>query len=290
MAKSKQTKKSGFPPAAAPSKPPIIKRSTDKRPVRWDLVLLFLAITFGGTYLAIALRPSNGPPRYTYKVLKTYPHDAAAFTQGLLMDDGFLWESTGRLGESSIRKVNFETGEVIKNVPLEDQFFGEGLALHDDKFYQLTWQNERAFVYDRELNRVGEVNYSGEGWGLCSNGTDLIFSNGTSEIRFLDPATFEVRRSMIVRRGGMRAGRLNELEFYNGKIYANVYQSDDIYEIDPENGEVTAWIDLSGLWPTAERPFDGVLNGIAFNPATNRLLVTGKLCPKIYEIELLLKD
>lgn len=289
--KSRASFSSG-PKKQLPATPPIPQAGLNQRPLRWELIILFLTITIGGTYLAIWMRPKNDAPRYTYnkKVLKTYPHDASAFTQGLLMDDGFLWESTGIKGESSVRKIDLDSGEILARHDLDDKYFGEGLAIHGDRLYQLTWKSHTAFVYNRELEVVGQREYSGQGWGLASNGTDLIFSNGTSEIKFLDPETFEVRRSVRVLRGGLRVGQLNELEFVNGKIYANVYQTDFIYEIDPETGDVTAVIDLAGLWPMAERPRDGLLNGIAFNPKTKKLLVTGKLCPKIFEIELELVD
>ncbi len=288
MAKNKRKQQVGFPPGPSPVKPIVSRGAGDpnQRPIRWELVLLFLVITFGGTYLAITMRPQNTSPRYTFKILKTFPHDPVAFTQGLLLDGGFLWESTGRKGESSVRKVELETGKVLVKKDLAADLFGEGLALHNDKFYQLTWQNNVALVYNRELEKIQEFQFEGEGWGLASNGTDLIFSNGTSELRFLDPETFAVRRSIIVRRGDFRAGQLNELEFANGNIYANVYQTDLIYEINPESGEVTAEIDLEGLWPMRERPQDGVLNGIAFDAEAKKLLVTGKLCPTIYQIEL----
>ena len=293
MSKTKPKRRRGFPPemdegTAKQTQPR--QSSTlamdDKRPIRWDLVALFLVISIGGTYLAITLRPKTDAPRYTFEVIKKYPHDNAAFTQGLVMDEGFLWESTGRNGQSSIRKIDLETGEVLAKSDLEDKYFGEGLTVEEDKLYQLTWRNNKALVYDRDFNKLKELEYEGEGWGLTTNGKDLIFSNGSSELRFLDPETFEVRRSIRVRRGGLRVGQLNELEYFGGKVYANCYQTDFIYEIDPETGDVTAVIDLTGLWPMRERPADGVLNGIAVNSETGNMLVTGKLCPTIYEIKL----
>jgi glutamine cyclotransferase len=293
MTKTKPKRRKSFPPGLedTSSKAKPQQTSTlsmdDKRPIRWDLVVLFLVISIGGTYLAIAMRPKTDAPRYTYELVKKYPHDGAAFTQGLVMDDGFLWESTGRKGKSTIRKTNLETGEVLAKSDLDDKYFGEGLALHGDKFYQLTWKGNKAFVYDRDFKKLNELEFEGQGWGLTSNGKDLIFSDGSSELMFLDPETFEVRRSIRVRRGGLRVGQLNELEFFGGKIYANCYQTDFIYEIDPETGQVTAVIDLTGLWPLRERPADGVLNGIAINPESGNMLVTGKLCPTIFEIKLL---
>lgn len=258
--------------------------------MRWGLIILFLTISLGGSYLAIWLRPQDiGIERFKFEVLKEYPHDASAFTQGLVYEDGFLWESTGRLGQSSVRKTNLETGEIVLKHDLDDEYFGEGLALHNDKLYQLTWKNGVAFVYDRELKKIKEFQYDGQGWGLTTNGTDLIFSDGSSVIKFLDPETFKVRRSIsVIRRGGRRVGQLNELEYFekSGRIYANSYMTDTIYEIDPQTGDVTKIIDLSGLWPTRERPADGILNGIAINTKTEKLLVTGKLCPKVWELRL----
>ena len=172
---------------------------------------------------------------------------------------------------------------------LEEQYFGEGLTLFNDQFYQLTWKAEKAFVYNRDLIPVGERTYKGQGWGLTTAGKQLIFSDGSPEIQFIDPETFEIQRSVWVKKkGGMRAGELNELEYFGNRIFANVYQRDLIYEIHPDSGDVTKVIDLGGLWPKSERPEGGVLNGIAIMPAGNqfRMLVTGKLCPHIFEIKL----
>ena len=278
----------GFPPAANPSKPAASKiTQSDKRPIRWDLVALFLTIAIGGSYLVIWLRFGNASPRYTYEVIKEHPHDANSFTQGLVIDDGFLWESTGRYGESSVRKSNLETGEVLLQHDLDKKYFGEGLTMLGDRLFQLTWKAGKAFVYDRELKQINEFQYDGEGWGLATNGTDLIFSNGTAVLKFLDPETFRERRSVRVRRpGGLPVGSLNELEYCGGKVYANKYMTDIIYEIQPETGEVTAVIDLAGLWPARDRPADGILNGIAAVPGSPRFFVTGKLCPTVYEIKL----
>ena len=294
MAKPKRRKSNAFPPPAELStiQRPVGPAYDAKPKVRWELVALFLTIALGGTYLAISLRPKNDAPRFTFEVKKKYKHDEAAFTQGLLVDGGFLWESTGRNGQSTVRKIDLESGEVLLKTDLDKKYFGEGLTFHKDKLYQLTWKNNQGFVYDRELKQIGKFEYKGQGWGLTSDGDSLIMSNGTAELRFLDPETFEIRRTIRVRRGGVRVGRLNELEYVagTGKIYANVYQTDFIYEIDPQTGDVTSLIDLSGMWPMRQRPADGVLNGIAFNDETRRLLVTGKLCPTIYEIDLIPED
>ncbi len=262
-----------------------------KRPMRWDLLIMFLAITLGGTWLAIVLRPKTDAPRYTFEVVNTYPSDPSAFTQGLVMNGDALWLGTGRKGQSVVRKTDLQTGATLKQVELDEQYFGEGLTLHNGKLYQLTWKAGKAFVYDQELNKLQEFDYEGEGWGLTSNGTELILSDGSSQLKFLDPETFQVIRTVLVRRGGRRVGQLNELEYVeNGNLYANVYLTDTVYEIDPETGDVTALINLTGLWPMRERPADAVLNGIAFNAKTKRLLVTGKLCPSIWELQLIPVD
>jgi glutaminyl-peptide cyclotransferase len=265
-----------------PKKP--IPKSASARPIRWDLIALFLLISIGGSYLVMALRKPMAP-QFTYKVLKSYPHDPDAFTQGLMMHDGFLWESTGKKGKSSFRKIDLETGQLLQNVIVDDQYFAEGLAFLNDQFFQLTWQDEVCFVYDKSMKKVREFPYEGEGWGLTTDGVDLIMSDGSSALRFMDPETFKEKRRINVRVNGMRAGVLNELEYVGGKVFANVWMRDVIYEIDPQTGNVDRQIDLSGLWPVAERPEEGVLNGIAFNPKSKKLLVTGKLALKIWEID-----
>ena len=259
-----------------------------KRPVNWSLIALFLLISVGGTYLAIAMRPKPKVPKYGFEVLRTFDHDPEAFTQGLVVDGGFLWESTGLNGKSSVRKVDLATGEVLIKKDLEEEYFGEGLTVLGDKFYQLTWKAGVGFIYDRELNKIGEFKYDGQGWGLTTDGKSLILSDGTPEIKFLNPETFEVERTIWVRRKGARVGQLNELEMFGlgPKLYANRFQRDTIYEIDPNVGDITAEIDLTGLWPRRERPEGGVLNGIAIHPESNKMLVTGKLCPKVFEIQL----
>ncbi|MEL7497057.1 MAG: glutaminyl-peptide cyclotransferase [Planctomycetota bacterium] len=287
--KPKKRRQEGFPagkskPVSRPQPPSL----NSPPPRRWGLIILFLTITIGGTYLAIWLRPKSTAPRFTYTVIKKYPHDQTAFTQGLVMHDGCLWESTGRYGESTMRRINLSTGEVLNQFPLGEDLFGEGMTVFDGKFYQITWKEGKAFVYtfaDDEFQVVKEFEYEGEGWGLTHDDTHLIFSDGSREIKFLDPETFEEVRSLWVKqRSGAAVGQLNELEFYQGKIYANRYQSDLIYEIDPQSGYVTKVIDLNGLW--TNRPADGVLNGIAVNQKSGRLLVTGKLCPFVFEVKL----
>ncbi|MCE2791342.1 MAG: glutaminyl-peptide cyclotransferase [Planctomycetota bacterium] len=266
-------------------------RPAARRPMRWDLVFIFLVISIGGSWAVLAFRPGITVPVYTYRVVKTYPHDPNAFTQGLLIDpDGTVFESTGQYGESTLRKYRLETGELVKQIDLAPKYFGEGLARWGDRFYQLTWKEETCFVYDSEFNRVEEFTYDTDGWGLTSTETELVMSNGTHRLSFRDPQTFEERRYAWVRMGGRLVPRLNELEYYAGKIYANQLDSDLVFVIEPQTGSVLSVIDLAGLWPYKERQKEGsVLNGIAVMPGTKRMFVTGKYCPKIYELELIPK-
>ncbi len=236
-----------------------------------------------------AVISGGGTPVYSYRVVNVYPHDPNAFTQGLAFFDGFLYEGTGLRGQSSLRKVELESGRVLQQVDLPDQYFGEGIALWEDRIFQLTWQARVGFMYDRErFSLLGEFAYATEGWGLTQDGTHLIMSDGTAYLYFLDPTTLAVVRQVEVRDGAQPVIRLNELEYVEGEIYANIWQTDRIARIDPADGQVVAWVDLAGLLPPADRgqPVD-VLNGIAYDPAGRRLFVTGKLWPKLFEIELI---
>jgi glutamine cyclotransferase len=266
-------------------------RPASRRPMRWDLVIVFLVISLGGSWAVLAFRPGISVPVYTYKVVNTFPHDPAAFTQGLLIDpDGTVYESTGQYGASTLRKYRLETGEIIRQIDLAPKYFGEGLARWGERFYQLTWKEETCFVYDSDFQPIKEFVYDTDGWGLTSTETELVMSNGTHRLSFRDPETFEERRYAWVRMGGRLVPRLNELEYYAGKIYANQLDSDLIFVIEPQTGNVLSVIDLAGLWPYKERQKEGsVLNGIAVMAGTKRLFVTGKYCPKIYELELILK-
>jgi len=225
---------------------------------------------------------------YSYEVVKSYPHDKAAFTQGLVFHQGSLYESTGLNGSSSLRRVELETGKVLKKIEVPTQFFAEGLALFNGRLYQLTWQTQRGFVYDlNSFDKLREFSYAGEGWGLTRDANSLIMSDGSSRIRFLDPDTFEVRGMITVRDDGRDVLQINELEYVKGEIYANVWMTDRIARIEPESGKVNAWIDLSGLLPPEARQDPmAVLNGIAYDEASDRLFVTGKLWPKLFEIKL----
>jgi glutaminyl-peptide cyclotransferase len=258
--------------------------------MRWGLIALFLTISVGGTYLAVFLKKQqNQAPRFTFDLVDTIDHDEKAFTQGLLVADGAIWESTGRKGESSIRKIDLKTGEILQNEPVDSKYFGEGLTMVDDQLIQLTWKAGKAFVYDKNLQPVKEFTYEGQGWGITTdtNKNELIMSDGSHTLQFRDPKTFELKRTLKVRRkSGLPVGQLNELEFAGGKLFANKYLSDLVYEIDPSSGAVTSIIDLTGLWPKSDRPLDGIMNGIALVPGERTLLVTGKLCSKLYKINL----
>lgn len=228
---------------------------------------------------------------YTYEVVRSWPHDRGAFTQGLLVRNGNLLESTGLNGRSSLREVELSTGRVLKQIPVAREYFAEGLTVIGDRAYQLTWQSQRGFVYDADTFRMLDTfTYEGEGWGLATDGRQLVLSDGTSRIRFLDPATFKVVRTIDVTLDGKPRDQLNELEWINGEIFANVWQTDNVVRIDPATGKVRGVIDFSGLLPAGERaPDTDVLNGIAFDAANGRLLVTGKQWPKLYEVRLKLR-
>ncbi|HET8772273.1 MAG TPA: glutaminyl-peptide cyclotransferase [Thermoanaerobaculia bacterium] len=237
--------------------------------------------------LLLGCSGADGIPVYGYEVVRTFPHDPTAFTQGLVFHEGGLLESTGIAGRSSLRRVELETGRILKVTYVPAPHFSEGMTVLGGRIYQLNWQGGRGFVYDlRTLEKTGELSYEGEGWGLTHDGESLFLSDGTSTIRVVDPATFTVKRTIAVTSGGKPVDRLNELEFVKGEILANVWQTDRIARIDPKDGRVTGWIDLSGLSSTGDsnNP-DAVLNGIAYDPAGDRLFVTGKLWPKLFEIK-----
>ena len=227
-----------------------------------------------------------GTPRYTYRLLNTYPHDPDAFTQGLVFESGYLYEGTGLRGRSSLRRVELETGEVLQGHTLDDRFFGEGIALAGGRIFQLTLSANVGFVYNRDsFARQGEVTYRTEGWGLTFDGRRLIMSDGTTRLYFRDPDTFETLSQVEVRDGDTRIDNLNELEFVKGEVFANVWQTDLIAKISPDTGEILGWIDMAGLLTPQERARADVLNGIAFDAAGDRLFVTGKLWPWLFEIE-----
>jgi len=245
-------------------------------------LLAALAIAIAAP-LASAATPTQG-----FKVVKAYPHDPDAFTQGLFFHDGHLFEGTGLRGRSSIRKVEIETGRVVQRVDLPGEVFGEGITRWGDRIIGLTWQEGTAFVLDLKTFKLWrKFSYAGEGWGITHSDKELVMSDGTAELRFLDPLTFKELRRVRVTAGGRPVDQLNELEWVDGQVFANIWQTDRIARIDPKTGHVLGWIDLSGLLPPNLRTGnDDVLNGIAYDPAKKRLFVTGKLWPKLFEIQL----
>ena len=239
-----------------------------------------------------ALQPQQPPeiPTYSYRVVHSFPHDPDAYTQGLLYDNGFLYESTGQYGQSSLRKVELETGAVVQLHQLDDRFFAEGLALFSNRLLQLTWQANKGFAYRLDsFEQLAEFAYPTEGWGLTYDGELLVMSDGSATLYFRDPFTFaEVSRVAVVAQG-RPVSQLNELEWIAGEVFANIWQTDTIARIDPATGQVAGWIDLTGLLNNEDRRGSNaeVLNGIAYDPEGERLFVTGKRWPKLYQIELI---
>ena len=227
-------------------------------------------------------------PTYGYEVVHVFAHDPDAFTQGLIFHEGNWLESTGEVGRSSLRRVEIDSGKVLQKVDVPPPYFAEGITLLKGKIYQLTWQHQLGFVYDAlTFEKTGEFKYTGEGWGLANNGQSLILSDGTNRIRFLDPDNFQVTRTIAVLDGHTAVAEINELEYVQGEIYANIWHADRIARIDPEIGKVVGWINLAGLLKPGEvQDEEAVLNGIAYDQVSGRLFVTGKLWPKIFEIRL----
>ncbi len=246
-------------------------------PIAGALALAFVSCLAPGVFAA------DG-----YRIVNTYPHDRNAFTQGLIFLDGHLYESTGENGQSSLRMVDLETGRVLQDAPLPQKYFAEGLTNWGSTLVQLTWLSHVGFVYDRfSFRLLRTFNYDYEGWGLTQDGKNLIESDGSSTLRFLDPKNFGVVRSIEVTDGGKPVQNVNELEYIHGEIYANIWHSDRIARISPATGRVLGWIDLTGLLPADRHPGpEGVLNGIAYDSQHDRLFVTGKLWPLLFEIKI----
>jgi glutamine cyclotransferase len=243
-----------------------------------------------GAHSAAQLPAASGSapqsvPTLMAKVVHTYPHDAHAFTQGLEYYEGFLYESTGETGQSSVRKAALESGKVLQKTDLGAEYFGEGLTIFRGKIYQLTWLSQVGFVYDlKSFKKLSDFHYYGEGWGLAHDDTHLILSDGTNKLRYLDPESFAVVRTVEVYAGGQAVTKLNELEYIDGQIYANIWHERRIARIDPASGAVKAWIDCSGIAAGEEKEPEGVLNGIAFDAAGKRLFITGKHWAHLLEI------
>jgi glutamine cyclotransferase len=263
------------------------------RPVRILLWLGVVAVVVT-TFLLVASRkePSAAanvqqPARYGYRLVHAFPHDPQAFTQGLIFRDGFLYESTGLEGKSSLRKVRLETGEVVEQRSIDSKYFAEGLADFGDRLFQLTWRSGVGFVYSlADFKPQRTFSYVGEGWGLASDAKRLILSDGTATLRFIDPDSLRETGRLQVTEEGRPISNLNELEVVKGQILANVWQSDQIVIIEPSDGRVAGRIDLTGLLPFEDRPGVDVLNGIAWDRERDRLFVTGKWWPKLFEIQL----
>lgn len=238
-----------------------------------------------------AARRGSAPtavPTFTYEVVNTWPHDPEAFTQGLVFLQDRLLESTGLNGQSTLRRVDLSTGRVLQQVKLSPEYFAEGMTVLNGKVYQLTWKNQKGFVYNLDTLQVErEFSYTGEGWGLTTDGRSLILSDGTHQLRFIDPATFQVTRTIAVSNQGQPVRMLNELEYIKGEVFANIWQSQTIVRIDPATGNVLGTIDFFGLLPPADRGAStDVFNGIAYDAAGDRLFVTGKNWPKLFEVRL----
>lgn len=253
------------------------------------LAVLATACACGTRTRNTAKTEYDEPQRYTYRVVAEYPHSREAYTQGLHFADGLLWEGTGEYGRSVLKTTDLKTGREKIHHRLPDSEFGEGVTLLGDTIYQLTWTENTCHLYDREsLRPIGHFRYVGEGWGLATDGEVLYFSNGTPTIYRLDPKNFNRKASIVVTLRGEAIHYINELEWIDGKLWANVYLTDEVLIIDPKTGIVEGVVDLAGILPDAERePATDVLNGIAYDEASKRIFITGKKWPKIYQIELI---
>jgi glutaminyl-peptide cyclotransferase len=265
---------------------------TPRRPWRRIVASLVVALACWRATEASAAPGDPGPATDSiatvgYSLVKAWPHDRGAFTEGLVFWNGVLIESTGLKGHSTLRKVDLETGAVRQEVKLPDQYFGEGIAVLGDKVFQLTWQSHRGFIYDvKTLGLEGEFSFEGEGWGLTTDGHSLIMTDGTNRIKFLDPATFQVKRTIAVLAHGLPVSLLNELEWVNGELYANVWKTEFVLRIDPATGRILGTIDFVGILPREDRVWDtDVMNGIAYDALDDRLFVTGKNWPKLFEVK-----
>jgi glutaminyl-peptide cyclotransferase len=263
----------------------VTSSAAGRRRLNWLVAGVVAAVAVGVAAWA-QLGANRVPPAATFRIVAVYPHDPAAFTQGLAIEAGQLYEGTGQYGASTVRRVDLATGRAQKQRALGPRYFGEGIAILGGLLYQLTWQNGAVVVYDLDTFEVERtMQYDGEGWGLTHDGRQLIMSDGSATIRFRDPQTFSVTREIEVRNDDVPVSRLNELEYIDGEIWANIWYDDRIVRISPADGEVLGFIDLGTLYPASARDSEAVLNGIAYDAATKRLFVTGKNWPQLYEIE-----
>jgi len=275
-------------PAAAA--PPAHARARSGARARWLVPIAAAAVVAVALAAWAQLGVHRSPETAGFKVVAVYPHDPRAFTQGLVIRGGRLYEGTGQYGASTLRRVDLATGNVEKSRSLTQEYFGEGVAVLGNKVYQITWKNGAGFVYDLDSFSVEKTfRYTGEGWGLTDDGERLIMSDGTATIRFIDPQTFETVRELAVHDGDKPVDKLNELEFVNGEIWSNVWYDDRIARISPADGAILGWIDLSSLYPQSARGSEAVLNGIAYDATAKRLFVTGKNWPQLYEIQVVRK-
>ena len=259
--------------------------TASRRYLKW-FVAGAVAVAAVGIAAWAQLGAHRAPEVAGFKVVAAYPHDPAAFTQGLAIEGGKLYEGTGLYGASTVRRIDLRSGRAEKQRALGERYFGEGIAILGGRLYQITWMNGAAVVYNLDTFEVERtMQYDGEGWGLTHDGKELIMSDGSATIRFRDPQTFAVTREIEVRDNGMPIAMLNELEYINGEIWANIWYDDRIARISPTDGKVLGFIDLSTLYPKSARGSEAVLNGIAWDAAAKRLFVTGKNWPQLYEIE-----
>lgn len=270
-------------------------RALTRQPVFWAKILLIALLLSGCLPRPVGETgsiPMDLSAQMTYEVVNSFPHDPEAFTQGLVYHEGYLYESAGLYGKSSLRKVALETGEVLQRVELPPQVFGEGLTLWEDRLLQLTWREGRGFIHTLEgFAPLGEFTYATEGWGLTHDGVQLIMSDGSHRLYFLDPESYHMIGTVEVFDQDQPVERLNELEFINGEVFANIWQTDWIVRIDPQSGVVLGWIDMAGILPEALiTPTTDVLNGIAYDPQGNRLFVTGKNWPLLFQVRLVPLD
>lgn len=241
-------------------------------------------------FLAAVALAQAATPEYGYRVVHVYPHNRMSFTEGLEFRGGFLYESTGLEGRSTLSKVKLETGEAVQQIHLDPRLFGEGITIINQKIFQLTYRTQLGFVYDQaSLGRQRTFNYMGEGWSLTNDGSQIYMDDGTDQIRVWDPMTLHEKRRITVHEGSRTIDNVNELEWIRGELFANIWQTDRIARISPADGRVLGWIDLSGILPPADRAGVDVLNGIAYDSFGDRLFVTGKLWPKLFEIKVVPK-
>ena len=252
-------------------------------------MLVFAAVlVLGAIWLALLVSSpvNHASINHTYSIVNVYPHDADAFTQGLVFENGFLYEGTGLYGQSSLRRVQLETGRILQVCNLSSQFFGEGITIFGNRIVQLTWQSHKGFVYDKHsFDLLREFTYPTEGWGITHDGSRLIMSDGTATLHFLDPETFERTGQVEVHDDDGPVTRLNELEYVKGYIYANIWTEERIAVINPQSGQVTSWIDMTGIQSVEDPKSGNVLNGIAYDAVGDRLFVTGKRWSQLFEIK-----